>query len=141
MLPNPKPYFDKLADPRRETENKLHSLSDILCIALCAILSGMDDWESVAEFARAKVDWLRQFLPLTNGIPSHDTFGRVFSLIDSEAFESAFFEWVAQARIGSEGIQQLAIDGKAVRRSHCGKAGRALHLVHAWAQRCWRCSI
>ena len=133
MLPNPKPYFDKVPDPRRETENKLHTLSDILCIALCAVLSGMDDWESVVEFAQAKVDWLRQFLPLPNGIPSHDTFGRVFSLIDPEAFESAFFEWVAQARIGGEGINQLAIDGKAVRRSHRGKAGRALHLVHAWA--------
>lgn len=133
MLPNPKPYFDKLPDPRRETENKLYTLSEIVCIALCAILSGMDDWESVAEFARAKVDWLRQFLPLANGTPSHDTFGRVFSLIDPEAFESAFFEWAAQARIGSEGIKQVAIDGKAVRRSHRGKAGRSLHLVHAWA--------
>lgn len=73
MLPNPKPYFDKVPDPRRETENKLHALSDILSVALCAILSGMNDWEAVVEFWHAKKDWLRQFLPLANGIPSHDT--------------------------------------------------------------------
>lgn len=133
MLPNPKPYFDKVSDPRRETENKLHALSDILSVALCAILSGMDDWEGVVEFGRAKEEWLRQFLPLANGIPSHDTFGRVFSLIDPVAFETAFFEWAAQARIGGEGLSQLALDGKAVRRSHRGQAGRALHLLHAWS--------
>lgn len=72
MLPNPKPYFDKVPDPRRETENKLHELSDILSVALCAVLSGMDDWEAVVEFGVAKEKWLRQFLPLTNGIPSSD---------------------------------------------------------------------
>jgi hypothetical protein len=90
MLPNPKPYFDKVPDPRRETENKLHALSDILCIALCAVISGCDDWEAVEEFGEAKKDWFRKFLPLTNGIPSHDTFRRVFSLIDPEKFEEAF---------------------------------------------------
>lgn len=133
MLPNPKPYFDQVPDPRRETENKRHALSDILCIALCAVLSGIDDWESVEEFARAKEDWLRQFLPLTNGIPSHDTFGRVFSLIDPTAFESAFFEWASAARIGGVAGAHLALDGKTARRSHRGAAGRALHLVHAWS--------
>lgn len=133
MLPNPKPYFDQVPDPRRETENKRHALSDILCIALCAILSGIDDWESVEEFALAKEGWLRQFLPLVNGIPSHDTFGRVFSLIDPVAFESAFFEWVRASGIGGEAGAHLALDGKTVRRSHRGSAGRALHLVHAWS--------
>jgi predicted transposase YbfD/YdcC len=135
MLPNPKPYFDQVPDPRRETKNKLHALSDILCIALCAVLSGMDDWESVVEFGKAKMEWLRQFLPLTNGIPSHDTFGRMFSLIDPAAFESAFFEWANAARIGDMADVHLALDGKAARRSHrgVGVAGRALHLVHAWS--------
>ncbi|MFC6670604.1 ISAs1 family transposase [Marinobacterium aestuariivivens] len=133
MLPNPKPFFESLPDPRRTTQNKLHGLSDILGIALCATLSGMDDWEAVAEFGRAKEDWLRQFLPLPNGTPSHDTFGRVFSLIDPEAFEAAFFDWAAHARIGGDRLDQLALDGKTVRRSHRGSAARALHLLHAWS--------
>lgn len=133
MLPNPKPYFDQVPDPRRSTENKLHALSDILSVALCAVLSGMDDWEAVAEFGRAKEQWLRQFLPLENGIPSHDTFGRVFSLIDPEAFETAFFQWAAQTGLGGEELAHLALDGKTVRRSHRGEAGRALHLLHAWS--------
>lgn len=133
MLPNPKIYFDAVPDPRRQTENKLHTLSDILSIALCGILSGMDDWESLVEFAEAKEAWFRQFLPLANGIPSHDTFGRVFSLIDPEAFEAAFFEWASTAQIGGAALSHLALDGKSVRRSHRGHAGRALHLLHAWS--------
>jgi predicted transposase YbfD/YdcC len=133
MLPNPKPFFDQVSDPRRETENKLHALSDILCIALCAVISGCDDWEAVAEFGEAKKDWLRKFLPLTNGIPSHDTFGRVFSLIDPKGFEEAFVQWAQSANIGSQQDSHIALDGKAVRRSHKGKDGRPLHLLHAWA--------
>lgn len=134
MLPNPKLYFDKVPDPRRETENKLHALSDILCIALCAVLSGCDDWEAVEEFGEAKKDWFRKFLPLTNGIPSHDTFRRVFSLIDPEKFEEAFTLWASQAKIVSTEEQgHIALDGKTVRRSHKGKSGRALHLLHAWS--------
>jgi len=88
---------------------------------------------AVAEFGRAKEDWLRQFLPLPNGIPSHDTFGRVFSLIDPDAFEAAFFDWAAHARIGGDALGQLALDGKTARRTHQGAAGRALHLLHAWS--------
>ncbi|NTU41497.1 MAG: ISAs1 family transposase [Nitrospirales bacterium] len=136
MLPNPKPYFDKVPDPRKETENKLHALSDILSITLCAVLSGADDWEAVEEFGHGKEEWLRQFLPLENGIPSHDTFGRVFSLIDPEKFEDAFVGWTKDAQIGTGGIgEHIAVDGKTVRRSHRGAAGKALHLVHAWASR------
>jgi len=133
MLPNPRPFFESLPDPRRATQNKLHRLSDILSIALCAVLSGMDDWEAVAEFGRAKEDWLRQFLPLPNGIPSHDTFGRVFSLLDPDAFEAAFFDWATHASIGGDTLDQLALDGKTARRTHQGTAGRALHLLHAWS--------
>lgn len=131
MLPNPKPYFDKVLDPRRETENKLHALSDILSIVLCAVISGCDDWETVAIFGEAKKDWLRNFLPLTNGIPSHDTFRRVFLLIDPKGFEEAFTLWARDAKIGSE--EHIALDGKTLRRSHRGNAGRALHMLHAWS--------
>ncbi|WP_044408875.1 ISAs1 family transposase, partial [Thiomicrospira microaerophila] len=97
MLANPQPFFDQIADPRRETKNKRHNLSDILTITLCSVLSGMDDWHAIAMFARAKEAWFKRFLALPNGIPSHDTFGRVFSLIDPNAFESAFIDWAQQS--------------------------------------------
>jgi len=131
MLPNPKPYFDKVADPRRETENKLHALSDILSIVLCAVISGCDDWETIAIFGEAKKDWLRKFLPLTNGIPSHDSFRRVFLLLDAKGCEEAFALWARDAKMGTE--EHIVLDGKTLRRSHKGKAGRALHMLHAWS--------
>jgi hypothetical protein len=131
MLPNPAPYFAHLPDPRREMKNKHFALSEILTIALCAVVSGMDDWKSVADFAQDKLAWFRQFLPLAQGAPSHDTFGRVFSLLDPEAFEGAFLEW-ATAATGQK-LEHLALDGQCLRRSHRGKAGRALHLVHVWS--------
>jgi hypothetical protein len=75
MLPNPAPYFANLPDPRRETKNKRFALCEILTIALCAIVSGKDDWKSVADFGQDKWPWFRHFLPLKYGVPSHDTFG------------------------------------------------------------------
>jgi hypothetical protein len=115
--------------------NKLHALSDILSMALIAIVSGADDWETVEDFCCDKEERLRQFLPRKNGIPSHDTFARVFSRLDAKAFEVAFFEWASVAVKGTEGmepVRHLALDGKTVRGSR-SKAGRALHLLHAWA--------
>ncbi|MBF0518666.1 MAG: ISAs1 family transposase [Nitrospirae bacterium] len=133
MLPNPRPYFEGVPDPRRETNNKLHGLSDILCITLCAVISGCDDWESVAEFGESKREWFGKFLTLSNGIPSHDTFRRVFSLIDSEKFEEAFSQWASQSGVIAIEDEHIALDGKTVRRSRNGKSGRALHLLHAWS--------
>ncbi|SEJ44394.1 DDE_Tnp_1-associated, partial [Azotobacter beijerinckii] len=77
MLPNPQPYFAKLVDPRRETRNKLHALQDIVMITLCATLCGYDDWVGIEDFAHENEAWLREFLPLPNGIPSHDTLSDV----------------------------------------------------------------
>ena len=77
MLPDPRPYFADLRDPRRETRNKLHRLHDIVMIALCAVLSGEEDWVGIADFAEEKEAWLRGFLDLPNGIPSHDTLSDV----------------------------------------------------------------
>jgi predicted transposase YbfD/YdcC len=131
MLPNPAPYFANLPDPRRETKNKHFALSEILTIALCAVVSGRDDWKSVADFARDKLPWFRQFLPLEQGAPSHDTFGRVFSLLDPEAFECAFLEWATAAT--GQRPEPLALDGQCLRRSHRGEAGRALHRVPVWS--------
>lgn len=124
-------HFDKLEDPRTETHNKRHSLNDILVIAILAIIGGADTWVDVCEFAESKEDWLTTFLELPNGIPSHDTFGRVFALLNPEVFEQCFCEWIASLSIDIS-KEIIAIDGKSVRRAHA-KGERALHLVSAWA--------
>jgi hypothetical protein len=93
MLPNPLPYFQDLKDPRRETQNKLHKLSDIVMIVLCAVLSGIEDWVGMEEFAKEKESGLRGFLELPNGIPSHDTLSDVLGRIDAKAFQGAFLHY------------------------------------------------
>jgi predicted transposase YbfD/YdcC len=106
---------------------------DILTIALCAVICGADSWVEVERFGHAKEDWLRTFLSLANGIPSHDTFGRVFARLDPQAFERCFLDWV-RAIAGEAAAQVVAIDGKTLRRSHDHTAGHpALHMVSAWA--------
>lgn len=130
MLPNPMPYFQDLKDPRRETKNKLHKLSDILMIVLCAVLSGIEDWVGMEEFAREKEAWLREFLELANGIPSHDTLSDVLGRIDPEAFQEAFLRWV-QAALPSLSGEQICLDGKTLRGSRVGD--RTVHLLSAYA--------
>jgi len=100
MLLNPMPYFQDLKDPRRETKNKLHKLSDILMLVLCAVLSDIEDWVGMEEFAEEKEAWLRGFLELPNGIPSHDTLSDVLGRIDPKAFQDAFLQWVQAAYAG-----------------------------------------
>jgi predicted transposase YbfD/YdcC len=108
-------------------------LLDVVTIALCAVICGADTWVDVAEFGRSKEPWLRTFLDLPNGIPAHDTFGRVFAALDPAAFETAFLGWVQALAAGTAG-QVVAIDGKTLRRSHDRATGQgALHLVSAWA--------
>src|SRR5215471_7213732 len=89
--------FDGLPDPRRETSNKLHRLSDLLVIATCAVLGGAESWEAIAEYGRTKEAFFRRFLPLENGVASPDTFGRVFAKLDPAAFAEAFGNWMAAA--------------------------------------------
>jgi predicted transposase YbfD/YdcC len=134
-------HFATLADPRAD-RGKEHVLVDILTIALCAVIRGADDWVAVATFGRAKADWLRAFLALPNGIPSHDTFGRVFRMLDPDELRRCFRDWV-RAVVGEPdeadapappGQQVMAVDGKTLRRSHDRRTGKgALHLVSAWA--------
>jgi predicted transposase YbfD/YdcC len=125
-------HFGDLPDPRID-RCKRHRLLDVVTIALCAVLCGADTWVDVAEFGRSKEAWLRTFLALPNGIPSHDTFGRVFAALDPTAFETAFLGWV-QALVGATAGQVVAIDGKTLRRSHDRSNGKGpLHLVSAWA--------
>jgi predicted transposase YbfD/YdcC len=125
-------HFSEVIDPRLE-RTKLHLLIDILTIAVCAAIAGADDWIAVAAFGRAKRKWFKRFLLLPNGIPSHDTFRRVFLLLDPEEFEQAFLNWV-QALSHLEELQVVAVDGKTLRRSHDGVLGKdAIHMVSAWA--------
>jgi len=125
--------FAQLKDPR-VNRTKLHSLGDIMAIAICAIICGADGWEQVAKFGRCKVKWFSTFLDLPNGIPSHDTFGRVFAALDPAAFEECFMKWVNALATASAG-RLIAIDGKTIRRSLDVANGRAaVHMVNAWCQ-------
>jgi hypothetical protein len=133
--------FSQLPDPRDEASIR-HNLVDIVVIALCAVVGGADPWTEVEEFGLAKEEWFRSFLELPNGIPSHDTFGRVFSRIDPRAFASCFLEIVAEiqqrlakTREPDEHTEQtVAIDGKVSRATRdAGKKLRALGVVSAWA--------
>lgn len=133
QLLDPRPYFAHLPDPRHETRNKLHKLHDILMIVLCAVLSGVEDWVGMEAFAEEKAAWLRGFLDLPNGIPSHDTLSDVLGRIDPVAFRAAFTAWATAALPGLR-EEQICIDGKAVRGSRDG-ANPAVHLVSAFAGR------
>jgi predicted transposase YbfD/YdcC len=125
-------HFVDLEDPRVE-RTKRHLLLDIVVIAICAVICGADSWVAVALFGKAKLAWLKRFLELPNGIPSHDTFGRVFARLKPEQFEKCFLQWIAAVSDITAG-QVVAIDGKTVRRSHDTGIGRgAIHMVSAWA--------
>jgi len=123
-------HFRGLKDPRLNRHKK-HQLLDIIIIALCAVLCGAKDWQQIATFGQQRLDWFRKFLQLPNGIPSHDTFERVFDRIDPHAFLRCFQHWVAVLADKLK-IRHIAIDGKSVRGSATEKLG-PLHLVSAWA--------
>lgn len=110
-----------------------HTLLDIIAITILAVLCGAEDWPDVELFGRSRQDWLKTFLGLPGGIPSHDTFGRVMGAMDRQQFSAALFQWT-QALHEATGGKIISIDGKALRRSFAKKSGKAmLHLVTAWA--------
>jgi predicted transposase YbfD/YdcC len=123
-------HFESLSDPRLNRTKK-HALINVVFIALCAVICGAEDWASIERFGHMKLKWLSQFLDLSNGIPSHDTFSRVFSLIDSSAFGKCFIFWVEGL---TEKIKKiLAVDGKSMRGTRSQKKDLgALHLVNVW---------
>ena len=125
-------HFEHLDDPRADT-NRWHELKDIVIIAILAIISGANNWVQIANFGKSKYKWLKTFLKLTNGIPSHDTFNRVFSRLDPDQFKAGFISWVKSiSKIASGEV--IAIDGKQNRRTHDKKLGKkAIHMVSAWA--------
>ena len=124
-------HFSKLKDPRVRGRT-LHKLIDIIVITICAIICGAEEWAQVAEFGMQRKEWLKQFLELPNGIPSHHTFGRVFTLIEPEQLLACFMEWaieVTELRPGTI----IAIDGKTVRKSfHKRIEQKPLHLINAY---------
>ena len=125
-------YFATLRDPRIN-RRKLHRLLDIIVIAICAVISGADDWQQIATFAQRRHDWLKTFLALPNGVPSHDTFERVFDRLDPQAFLACFQRWV-EALTKGLGFKHVAIDGKTMRHSgNTVKGLGPLHLVSAWS--------
>jgi predicted transposase YbfD/YdcC len=124
-------HFADLPDPRVDRTRK-HSLGDILVIALCAVVCGADSWEEVEAFGEAKHDWLKGLLALPNGIPSHDTFGRVFARLDPQAFGRCVTAWMG-AVCEAAGLRHVAIDGEAVRSAPRNTFSGCLHLVSAWA--------
>jgi hypothetical protein len=123
--------FAQVQDPRME-RTKRHRLQDIIILAICGVICGAEGWVEIEEFGKAKEAFFREWLGLPNGIPSHDTFGRVFALIDPKQFEARFVQWVQGISQTVKGV--IAIDGKTLRRSHDRTAGKKpLHLVSAWA--------
>jgi hypothetical protein len=125
-------HFSKLEDPRIERQ-KQHQLLDVIVIAICGVICGADDWVAIETFGRAKEGWFRRFLALPNGIPSHDTFGRIFALLSPSRFQDCFVGWI-QAVAEVVAGQVVAIDGKTLRRSYDRRSAKAaIHMVSAWA--------
>ena len=125
-------HFGELQDPRTGNA-KAHIFLEILIIAICAVICGADGWSDIELFGKNKKDWLKTFLELPKGIPSHDTFGRVFGKIRPEEFQKRFIDWVQAIEKLTAG-QVIAVDGKKLRRSHDQQTGKeAIYMVSAWA--------
>jgi len=126
-------YFSKVPDPRID-RGKEYKLIDIIVIAICAVICGAEGWTDIENFGNSKLPWLKSFLELPNGIPSHDTFGRVFSMLDAQQFQLAFYEWVLAVNEIVHG-QIINIDGKRLAGSEDKFLGkRAIYMVSAWAE-------
>jgi predicted transposase YbfD/YdcC len=131
VLPLPA-YFAKLKDPRIKRRRK-HLLVDIVVVAICGVIADCDNWQELELWARHRLDWFRGFLSLPHGIPSHDTFERVFDRLNPRVFSACFQEWV-QAICGVVKLKQVAIDGKTLCGSFASSKNLGpLHLVSAWA--------
>jgi len=124
-------FFKRIDDHRRH--NKLHKLIDIILIGICAVVAGADTYEQIENFGKKRKRWLSKFLELPYGIPSHDTFGRIFERMNPNEFQNCFKLWIESVTERTKG-QVIAIDGKTLRRSH-DKSGdkKAIHMISAWA--------
>lgn len=125
-------HFSQMEDPRVE-RTKQHKLIDIITIAICAVICGADTWVAIETYGRAKYEWLKKFLELPNGIPSHDTFARVFARLNPEQFQQCFLNWIKSISKITQG-EVIGIDGKTLRHSYDKGADKgAIHMVSAWA--------
>jgi len=125
-------HFSSLEDPRIE-RNKRHLLMDIVILVICAVLSGADGWESIEQFGKEKLKWLRRFAPFANGVPSHDCIAAVISRLSVKGFQECFMSWTG-AVAEATGGELIAVDGKTARGSRDRKRGRKpLHMLSAWA--------
>jgi predicted transposase YbfD/YdcC len=125
-------HFSKIEDPRVE-RTRHHKLIDIITIAICAVICGAEGWTDIETYGLAKYEWLKQFLELPNGIPSHDTFSRVFARLNPQQFQQCFLNWIKAINKMTSG-EVIAIDGKSLRHSYDKEAGlKAIHMVSAWA--------
>ena len=126
-------HFQPLPDPRKQTDNTVHQFLDIVMIAICGAVCGADNWTAIAVFGEAQEEWLRSFLKLPAGIPSHDTFTTTFRRIDPEQFQACFVSWVTALADLLPG-EVVAIDGKTLRHSYDRQDNKAaIHMVSAWA--------
>ena len=127
-------HLATIDDPRRDI-NKKHELLDILFLTVSAVLSGAEGWKDIKDFGDEKLEWLRRYRPFENGMPVDDTIARVVRALDPEQFNRAFLNWVNEVRQAS-GQEQIALDGKTLRRSHDGEKDTALHSITAWGHEC-----
>ena len=124
--------FATLTEPRIN-RTRAHLLIDIIAIAILAVISGAEGWVGIETYGKAKYEWLKEFLELPNGIPSHDTFSRVFSRINTSEFQQCFSSWV-NSITEKLGVEVIAIDGKTLKKSYDRNQGqKALHIVSAWS--------
>lgn len=124
-------FFEKIEDHRHH--NKLHKLIDVIIIAICGVIAGADTYEQIENFGKKRKKWLLKFLELPRGIPSHDTFGRIFERMNPNEFQNSFKQWIESVTERTEG-QVVAIDGKTLRRSHDkSNDKKAIHMISAWA--------
>jgi len=132
-MKSPVDYFSSIEDPRVERTRE-HLLSDIIFITIAAVICGAETWNEIELYGRTKEQWLRSHLKLPNGIPSHDTFNRVYSALDPEKLESCFLSWVKDVSEITEG-EVISIDGKSIRGSKKHGSKSMVHIVSAWAQK------
>jgi predicted transposase YbfD/YdcC len=131
-MKSPIDYFTEIEDPRVE-RTKAHLLSEIIFITIVAVICGAETWNEIELYAKTKESWLRKYLLLANGIPSHDTFNRVFNAIDPQKFEDCFVKWVKDVSAITEG-EVVSIDGKSIRGSGNKSQNTMIHMVSAWSQ-------
>ena len=127
-------HFATIDDPRSHI-NRKHDFLDSLFLTVSAVLSGAEGWKDIKEFGDEQLDWLRPYRSFSNGIPVDDTMARVVRAIDPEQFNRAFLSWVNEVR-RAPGQEQIALDGKTLRRSHDGERQSALHSITAWGHDC-----